>query len=608
MSWLDAIRRWFRGRPAPAGDEAEQLAAAALQALEHALGEQDGEQRLNALREALAMAERVTDTRGDQLVLEASLHLGERLRAAGRRDLAVLHFEQAVVRSFRVADPVGRHRRAGVLSRLAILDQEAGELQRAESRYREALELGRDSDSQQLLGMLTQAAFNLGLLQSESGDEAHAVESWESALELGVKAGHAGGWDPAAVAAFNLGHLLSRHGDSERAKQMFDAVVRVGEPSGTPLGRMACAKASLALAAMAERDGLLGSPEAERQYARAQQFGRDCELPEGALAALQATLALGERLVHAGRHAEAAIQYRDALALSARCDPGAAARFDLLARLRLGQALVELGDREEAVTLLRRVFEVGRRVDEPALRELAGQAACNLHRALGSLERWEEARTLADESLAFTRTLDTGTGRALEAAATYAHAFQALHDGRRDEARAGLAEVVRIGHESGVEVGGRIALDAQLLTGHLHRQAGRLEDAVRAFRDALASVRAEPAAGSTPELDAMASMAQVNLGHALLGLERSFDARNAYEAALERGRASGLPSGRAAAANAALNLASILEGEAPDEQRREWLEIARALGRSSHTPLGNECAAQADRAIARMDGTDTSQN
>ena len=220
------------------------------------------------------------------------------------------------------------------------------------------------------------------------------------------------------MAAFNLGHLLSRRGDGERAKHMFDAVVRIGEPSGTPLGRMACAKASLALAAMAERDGLLGAPEAERQYARAQQFGRDSELPEGALAALQATLALGERLVHAGRHAKAALQYRDALALSARCDPGAAARFDLLARLRLGQALVELGEREEAATLLRRVFEVGRRVDEPALRELAGR---RLGRAPGSLERRGRARCAGRDSLAHA---DSGTGAL--GRATYAHAFQAL--------------------------------------------------------------------------------------------------------------------------------------------------------------------------------------
>jgi len=100
----------------------------------------------------------------------------------------------------------------------------------------------------------------------------------------------------------------------------------------------------------------------------------------------------------------------------------------------------------------------------------------------------------------------------------------------------------------------------------------------------------------------------VNLGHALLGLERAFEARHAYQAALERGRASGLPSGRAAAANAALNLASMLEGEIDTRARREWLEIARALGRSSHTPLGNECAAQAERALANLDDQDPSQN
>jgi len=603
MSWLRALgellsRRFGRARP---GGDPEQLAARALATLEHALAESDAESRLQGLRDALAMAERVDDPRGDQLVLEASLHLGERLRAAGQRDQAVLHFEQAMLRSFRVADPLGRHRRAGVLSRLGILDQEAGELLRARARYREALDLGSDTDSQQLLGMLTQAAFNLGLLHSESGEEDEAVASWESALALGRRAGHPGGWDPAAVAAFNLGHLHARRGDSARAKRLFEDVARVAEPSDTPLGRMACAKAALALAAMAEREGLPGAPEAERQYARAVHFGRASELPEGALAALQATLGLGERFVHAGRHAEAATHYREALALAGRCEPGAAARFDLLARLRLGQSLVELGEREEAVGLLRRVFEVGRRLEEPPLRELAGQAACNLHRALGSLERWEEARALADESLAFTRTLDSGTGRALEAAATYAKAYQALHDGRRDEALAGLAEVVRIGRDSGVDVGGRIALDAQLLIGHLYRQAQRLDDAARAFRDALAHVREDAPDGGAPELDAMAAMAQVNLGHTLVGLERAFEARQAYEAALVRGRSSGLPSGRAAAANAALNLASMLEDEVPERARREWYDIARVLGRSSHTPLGNECAAQAERALERMD-------
>ncbi len=610
MSVWARLAAWFaRVSGTPGGRTADRLAARALQALEAALAEGDAEARVTRLREALALAERLGGEHGDQIVLEASLHLGEKLRAVGRREEAVLHFERAVSRSFRVPDPTGRHRRAGVLSRLGILDQEAGEVLRARSRYREALDLGRDSESQQLLGMLTQAAFNLGLLQSESGEEDMAVASWESALELGVRAGHPSGWDPAAVAAFNLGHLLSRRGDVEHAKRMFETVARVAEPSGTALGRMACAKASLALASLAEREGLLGSPETERQYTRAVQYGRDSGLPEGALAALQGALGLGERLVAGGRHGEAAAQYRDALTLATRCEPGTAERFDLLARLRLGQTLAEVGQREEAVKHLQRVFEIGRRLDEPALRELAGQAACNLHRALGSLERWEEARVLAEESLAFTRTLSSGTGRALEAAATYAHAFQALHDGRKDEALAGLADVVRLGRESDVEVGARIALDAQLLTGHLHRQSGRPEQAVRAFLDALALVRDTHTSGASPEFDAMAAMAHVNLGHALLALDRVFEARKAYEAALERGRTSGLPSGRAAAANAALNLATVLEGEEPDAMRRAWFEVARVLGRSSATPLGTECALQAEKAIAKLAaGPDTDPN
>ncbi len=578
------------------------LQTRAVHALENALAESDADSRLARLREALAIAERLPGEQGDSLVLEAALHLGEKLRAADRRDEAALHFEKAVMRSFRVPDPIGRHRRAGVLSRLGILDQESGEVLRARARYREALDLGRDADSQHLLGMLTQAAFNLGLLHSESGDDDLAAASWESALELGLKAGHSGGWDPAAVAAFNLGHLFARRGEERRARSMFAAVGRIAEPSGSPLSRMACAKASLALASMAEKDGLLGAPEAERQYQRAVQFGRDSALPEGALAALQAALALGERAGAARRHDEAERHYEEALAFAEQCEAGAAFRFELLARLRLGQTLAEAGKREAAVPHLAQVFRIGRATDEPVLRELAGQAACNLHRALGTLERWDEARALADESLAFTRTLTSGTGRALEAAATYAHAFQAMHEQRIDDALVELADVVRLGRDSGVEVGTRIALDAQLLIGHLHRQASRLEPAVRAFKDALASLRDRPEGADDAEANAMAAMAHVNLGHALLGLEREFEAQKNYEAALSKGRASGLPSGRAAAANAALNLGMLMEGEASDEQRREWFEIARAIGRTSGTPLGVQCSVQAEQALERMKG------
>lgn len=588
-------------RPVQDADRLSQRAGAALDA---ALAEAEGPTRLARLREALALAEQVTDGRGDTIVLEASLLLGERLRAAGQPAEAARHFERAVERSFRLPEPTGRHRRAGVLTRLAILDQESGRLDRAQVRYREALDLGRDTSSQQVLGMLTQAAFNLGLLHSEAGDDERAVAHWSSALELGLRAGHPGGWDPAAVAAFNLGHHFSRRGDTEQARRMFRAVARVGEPAGTALGRMACAKASLALASFAEQEGLLGTHEAEREYQRAVRFGRDSGLAEGALAALQGALALGERAVAERRGADAVEHFRGALVLAQQCEAGAAFRFALLARLRLGQALAETGAREDAVVQLRQVFELGRRTDEPVLQELAAQAACNLHRALAVLERWSEAHALAEETLAFTSTLDTATGRALEAAAHHALAFESMHANRPDEAIERLAEVVRLGRASGLDVGVRIALDAQLLAGHLHRQAKRLEPAVRAFKDALSLLQDHTSADAPADLDALSAMARVQLGHALLGLEREYEARQAYERALEQGRASGLPSGRAAAANAALNLASLLDGEAPDERIREWYGIARALGRSSGTTLGLECAAQAERGLARMDGDD----
>ena len=214
------------------------------------------------------------------------------------------------------------------------------------------------------------------------------------------------------------------------------------------------------------------------------------------------------------------------------------------------------------------------------------------------------SRALADETLAFTRTLTSRTGRALEAAAHYALAFQTLHEGRSDAALGELAEVVRLGRESESDFGVRIALDALLLSGHLHRQGERLEPAVRAVKDALALLRDRAEGGASSEVESMTAMARVQLGHALLGLGRELEARTSYEAALTHGRASGLPSGRAAAANAALNLASLLEDEVDPSRIRGWYEVARALGRSSGTPLGLECAAQAERGLARMDGGD----
>jgi len=592
--WGAALRRAWAALRGGLSTRSRTRRAAEL--LTTALAEEDSARRVERLREALAAGEVLAGEAGDVTVMEASLHLGEKLRALGRREEAVEHFARAVERSYRVGDPIGRQRRAGVLTRLGILDQEAGRLVRARLRYREALELGSDTDSALLLGMLTQAAFNLGLLDTDGGDTDAACASWERAIALGSRAGHPSGWDPAAVAAFNLGHLFARRGDLARARELLESVGQIGETSGTPLALMAVAKAELALAGLAEREGLAGEPEAQRHYARALATGRACALPEGALAAMQSAMSLGEMALRAGRFDESVSRYREALELGTQAEDVPARGLRVLGELRLGQALAERGERVEALARLEAAFAAGRNEPLEWVRELAAQAACTRHRVLCALERWDDARALADEAEAFATTIPSGTGRALAAAARYARAFQRLHDGHGAEARTMLEEVSEAGFASGSEVGERVALDARLLAGHLDRQAGRNAAALEVFRDVLARLRGE----HSPEANGMAAMAGVNAGHCLLALERGLEARYAYEHALERGRASGTPAGRAAAANAALNLASVLAEEAPQERRRELCRLAIALGRSSRTPLGDACAATAERALREL--------
>lgn len=442
--------------------------------------------------------------------------------------------------------------------------------------------------------MLTQAAFNLGLLHSETGDDEGAALVWERAIELGSRAAHPSGWDPAGLAAFNLGHLYARRGDAARARERLEDVGRITEPGGTPLGLMASAKAALALASMAEREGLLGESDAARHYRRAIELGRACGLADGALAAAQAAIGLGEQALAAGRHAESLPHYREAQALAADCEPDARERFEVLAGMRIGQSLGEAGEREAAAQHLAAAFARGRGHAEASVRELAAQAACTLHRVLCGLDRWEEAGRLAAEAEAFSATIATPTGRALSAAAAYARAFGRLHAGDAKGARGELEGIAATAFSSGTPVGERIGLDALLLAGHLDRQAGRHERALERFREAGARLRER----HDPEADAMAAMALASAGHCLLALEREFEAGNTYERALARGRSSGLGAGRAAAANAALNLASLAEGA----RRRELFEVAGALGRSSGTPLGRECAKAAERGLREGEG------
>lgn len=595
------LRELFRalvGQPAGTWAATRDATQRAAELLAQALAEEAPARRIVLLREALAAGERLGGESGDIVVMEASLHLGERLRAAGERAQAISHFTRAVERSFRVGDPVGRQRRAGVLSRLGILDQEAGDLASARARYEESLRIGADTDSALLLGMLTQAAFNLGLIQSGAGDDSGAQRSWTRAMTLGVRAGHPSGWDPAAIAAFNLGHLYEQQGDHARARETLRQVGRIAEPGGTAVGLMASAKAAMALASLAEAEGITGEVEAADQFARACELGRASHTSEGGLVAVQSALALAEHAATAGRLDESRRRLEQALDWSEACERDAATRYVVLALMRLGQTLAEAGDAAGAAVRLADAWSRGRVSDEARVRELAAQAACSLHRSLCALGRWAEARTLAEDAVAFAGGIASPTGRALAAAATYAKAFQLLHDGDVTQARALLGEVADRGLESAVEPGERVAIDALLLAGHLDRQGGRHADALEQFQRAVRALREREGA----EAEGLTATALLHSAHALLALDRDYEARLTYERTLERGRASGTATGRASAANAALNLASLLEDEIDEAKRREWFGVAIALGRSSRTPLGAEVAKNAEKGLARLEG------
>lgn len=588
------LARWL---PGPSLEVRTRRAADALAA---ALAEDDADRRLVLLRAALAEGEALAGPAGDITVMEASLHLGEKLRALGNRDEAMAMFARAIERSYRVGDPVGRQRRAGVLTRLGILDQEAGNAEGARHRYEEALRLGADTDSGLLLGMLTQAAFNLGLLQTDKGDETAAVGSWERAMSLGVRAGHPSGWDPAAVAAFNLGHLHVRRGDLALARRAFGQVCSLGEPAGTPLGLMAAAKAELALASLAESEGLPGEADASRHHERAVTLGRASHMPDGALAAVQAAFALGEAAIGAGRHGDAVRHFRAALDAADAAAAEDVVRHVVLAELRLGQVLAETGAHAEAAEHLASAFAIGRRREDDGSREVAAQAACTLHRVHCALGRWNDAAALADEAEGFARTIDSPDGRAMTAAVGYARAWQLVHAGDEAAARERLGRVAEAAFASACEAGDRVGIDALLLAGHLARKAQLHDEALRRFRELGARLGERRA----PEHDGLAALAAANEGHCHLALDRRADARRAYERALERGRTSGSGNGRAAAANAALNLASMLEDELPEERRRALYASAIALGRSSAMPLGEQCAVTATRALEALDSGD----
>lgn len=599
-AWARGIATAIAGR-APGRASARRAALDALQRA--AVWREHGERALaaGALDEAIRLAGPLDDEVGRSVLLQAWLDLAEQRRVDDRGAEAAELFRRCVELSARVPDPLGRLCRASALSRLGIIEHNAGRLDEARARYEESLRLGRGLVAPRLRAELAQAAFHLGLIAAEREDSDGACAHWREAIELGASSGQAAGRDPAAIAAFNLGHERLRAGSADDAREAYERSVALAEEGRTPLGGFAGAKSAFALAELAEREELLAPERAAEWFERAAAFGRRSALPEARQIGGQAEIGLGELRARERRFDEAIAHFRAALDVAPEPETESAGSLIVFARMRLGVVLAESGAREQGAEELRRAYADGRTHSAAAPRELAAQAACNLHRLLSGLGRWDEARELIAEAVAFASTLGPGVGRALEAAASNGLALQCMHDGDAAGTAAALDRAIQVGRESDSVAGDHEALDAALLAGNLSLQAERAERAIDSYRLAIEIADARPGAA---EFEGKAAQAQCNIGHGLLALDRHADACRAYERALARGRASGQREGRAAAANAALNLGALLEGEAPIVRRRELFGVAIALGRSSGTPLGLDCVRNGERAIAALEHED----
>ena len=331
--------------------------------------------------------------------MEASLHLGEKLRAIGQRDEAIAHFARAVSAALPGGRPSAGASAAPACCRgSASWTRRRATSQRARAPLpRGARRSGSDTDSSLLLGMLTQAAFNLGLLRHRARRRGRGVRRAGSArIELGQRAGHPSGWDPAAVAAFNLGHLCARRGELARARELLGSRrPHRASPSGTPLGLHGGGQGG----AGAGRHGGAGGARRRARgraplRARGASWVARARLPEGAFAALQARARpWASCAVAAGRYLDASGHYCEALALVGALRAARPRASRVLAELRVGQTLAEVGEREEAVIRL----ALGVR-DAGATRRRSGCASSRRRpRAPGTacscaLERWDEAQ------------------------------------------------------------------------------------------------------------------------------------------------------------------------------------------------------------------------
>ncbi|MEP7362320.1 MAG: CHAT domain-containing tetratricopeptide repeat protein [Acidobacteriota bacterium] len=322
----------------------------------------------------LATAALARDNNAPWLEAAANTDLAMQISREGQYPEAIALLESAIAQKAAYRDRQGESDSRNIL---AIVEQNAGKLDRALDEYNLSLALRRRVHDE--IGE-AQCLNNIATVRGQLGQPLQAIAALEEVLAIRKRVA-----TPAAVAntQHNLGAQRSAIGEYDEAIQLFDAALATWRAEKFPLGEastlgeLAKVYARLGMDDRAEREqrqalaihrqiknrrgeaGALQSlayllrqrnqlPEAERLYLSALAIAREATLPQEQSRALQG---LGSTHSAMGRHDQAISELRECVDLT-----GTVNREDLPSALNtLAAALAAASRNDEAIALLRTI-------------------------------------------------------------------------------------------------------------------------------------------------------------------------------------------------------------------------------------------------------------
>lgn len=516
-----------------------------------------GEERLRAALNGLAGLPATDVTRDLEAWAKlaiARLEPDEKILAAGSA------LESALEAEPRVHSPTLRCRMARSALALGRAYQSCGDWERSRRWYESAVQI----------------AERVVLARTDNDSWPRPPQFRQLAWGLARRAG--------SESALELGWIHLSLGETETGLAWLDRAAAVLEGAEDPQGRIALARALLERARHQPSDSLEGPARRAAWLKRAVEVALTTNWPIGRAIASQAECELGLVRSSQGAIPEAAAHFRRAHELASGPDPGLV-EFATLALLHLGILLQERNETEEAITELRRAYQLGRADRDLDARHSAALAGCHLHGLLVAKGDLDAARPLLEVLDRLPPTLHLQQRALIAGMVARSRAYQLYAEQHPDDAMAELERSERLARLGAGPQAARLLRLSAAKRGELALASERAADAEGHLRRALATPQGD---GTPAQEQAERADIQLNLGRALLHLDRRSEAHEQLQGAFDAGRASGTPLGRATAAGAALDLADAFD--ASTEERRRLYESAATLGQLSGTPRGLDVA------------------